>query len=103
MFICNGGHGSVLLSLSKGVPIVGAGVREGKNDINARVEHFSVGVNLRTERPTAGRVAAAVERVLSTPAFRRRAEALRGELARYRPLKIIDEYLAGEVELPKAG
>jgi UDP:flavonoid glycosyltransferase YjiC (YdhE family) len=102
VFVCNGGHGSVLLSLSKGVPVVGAGVREGKNDINARVEHFGVGVNLRTETPTAPQVARGVDRVLAEPSFRRRAEGLREELASYRPLEIIDEYFAREVERREA-
>ena len=102
VFVCNGGHGSVLLSLSNGVPVVGAGVREGKNDINARIEHFGVGVNLRTETPTAPQVARAVDRVLAEPSFRRRAQEVRNELARYQPLEIIDEYFAHEVELRQA-
>src|SRR5450759_5005864 len=102
VFVCNGGHGSVLLSLSKGVPVVGAGVREGKNDINARVEHFGVGINLHTETPTASQVERAVERVLNDQSFRRRAQELRDELARYRPLEIIDEYFAREVKPRKA-
>ena len=102
VFICNGGHGSVLLSLSHGVPIVAAGVREGKNDINARVEHFGVGVNLRTEAPRAEQILRAVERVLGEPSYRRRAGNLRAELASYRPLEIIDEYLDREVELVRA-
>jgi UDP:flavonoid glycosyltransferase YjiC (YdhE family) len=80
------------------VPVVGAGVREGKNDINARVEHFGVGINLHTETPTASQVARAVERVLNNPSFGRRAQELRDELARYRPLEIIDEYFAREVK-----
>ncbi|MCA1645996.1 MAG: glycosyltransferase [Chloroflexi bacterium] len=100
VFISNGGHGSVLLSLSKGVPIVGAGVREGKNDINARVEHFHVGVNLHTEKPRAAQIARAVDRLLTHPTFRQRADELRLELARYRPLEIIDQYLEHEVTLP---
>jgi len=37
LFICNGGYGSVLLSLSHGVPLVTAGVREGKNDRGSRL------------------------------------------------------------------
>jgi UDP:flavonoid glycosyltransferase YjiC (YdhE family) len=102
VFVCNGGHGSVLLSLSNGVPVVGAGIREGKNDINARVEHFGVGLNLRTEKPTPPQVARAVERVLAQPTFRRRAQELRDELARYRPLEIIDEYFASELQLRQA-
>lgn len=102
VFICNGGHGSVLLSLSKGVPIVGAGVREGKNDINARVEHFHVGVNLHTEKPRAAQIAGAVDRVLADPTFRQRADELRQELASYRPLDIIDGYLKREVMLARS-
>jgi UDP:flavonoid glycosyltransferase YjiC (YdhE family) len=77
-------------------------VREGKNDINARVEHFGVGVNLRTEAPRAEQILRAVERVLGEPSYRRRAGDLRAELASYRPLEIIDEYLDREVELVRA-
>lgn len=102
VFVCNGGHGSILLSLSKGVPVVGAGVREGKNDINARVEHFGVGINLRSERPSAPQVANAVDRVLAEPSFRQRAQGLRDEITRYRSLEIIGDYVAREVELRKA-
>ncbi|HEX6350726.1 MAG TPA: nucleotide disphospho-sugar-binding domain-containing protein [Candidatus Dormibacteraeota bacterium] len=98
VFVCNGGHGSVLLSLSRGVPLVVAGVREGKNDINARVEYCGAGVNLRTESPSPRRIAKATDRVLTEPSFKARAQALRDELASYRPLEIIDEYLEAEVE-----
>ena len=52
LFICNGGYGSIMLALSNGVPILAAGKREGKNDINARIDYFRVGVDLRTERPS---------------------------------------------------
>ncbi len=103
IFICNGGHGSILLSLSRGVPVIGAGVREGKNDINARVEHFGVGVNLHTETPSAARIRDAAERVLAEPSFRKRAEEVRDALARYQPLEIIDRYIEEEVGLLKAG
>jgi UDP:flavonoid glycosyltransferase YjiC (YdhE family) len=101
-FVCNGGHGSVLFSLSHGVPIVGAGEREGKNDINARVEHFGVGINVRTETPSVDQIRHAVDRVLAQPSYRRRAGELRGELASYRPLDIIDAYIEREVELARA-
>ena len=97
LFICNGGAGSVLLSLSKGVPILGAGIREGKNDINAHVDYFGVGVDLKTERPTPDQIRRAAERVLGDPQYRRRATELQVELARYRPLEIIDQYLAAAI------
>ncbi|HEV2121519.1 MAG TPA: nucleotide disphospho-sugar-binding domain-containing protein [Chloroflexota bacterium] len=97
LLICNGGYGSVLLSLSKGVPVVGAGVREGKNDVNARVEFFGVGINLRSENPPPERIRRAVDRVLSEPSWKARAMQLREELSRYRPYELIDEYLATAV------
>ena len=92
-FVCNGGYGSILLSLSKAVPVVGAGVREGKNDINAHIEYAGVGVNLRSERPSTKAIARAVDRVLTEPSFGVRTAKIRDELASYRPLEIIDNYL----------
>jgi UDP:flavonoid glycosyltransferase YjiC (YdhE family) len=100
LFICNGGHGSILLSLAKGVPIVSAGVREGKNDVNARVEFFGVGINLRSEQPRPDRIRHAADRVLGEPAWKAQAMQLRQELSQYRPYEIITEYLATAVSPP---
>lgn len=94
VFVCNGGFGSVLMALSKGVPVVSAGTREGKNDTNARIAHSGVGVDLRTERPRARRIAAAVARVAADPSYAARAAHLRDELAGYDPFELIDRYLA---------
>lgn len=93
LFVCNGGYGSVLLSLSKGVPLVVSGIREGKNDINARVEYFGVGLNLRSEKPSPDRIRRAADRVLSEPRWKLRAMALREELSRYNTYGLIDQYL----------
>jgi UDP:flavonoid glycosyltransferase YjiC (YdhE family) len=94
LFICNGGYGSVLLSLSKGVPLVTAGIREGKNDINAHVDYFEVGVDLRTESPKPAAIRRAAERLLREPRWKQNAARLRGEFSRYRPYELIDAYLA---------
>ncbi len=64
LFICNGGYGSVLLSLSKGVPLVTAGIRKGKNDVNAHVDYFQVGIDLRTENSTPEAIRRAAAKVL---------------------------------------
>lgn len=77
VFVTNGGLGGVLLSLSHGVPLVTAGLNEGKNDVNARVEYAGVGVNLRTERPGAAAIRSAVDTVLGDPSWRARAQAVR--------------------------
>jgi UDP:flavonoid glycosyltransferase YjiC (YdhE family) len=94
LFICNGGYGSVLLSLSKGVPLLTAGIREGKNDINAHVDFFEVGIDLRTESPRPDAVRRAAEWVLSEPRWKQNVARLRDEFRAYRPNEIIDAYLA---------
>jgi UDP:flavonoid glycosyltransferase YjiC (YdhE family) len=94
LFVCNGGYGSVLLSLTNGVPLVTAGIREGKNDINARVDYFHVGIDLRTEKPSSSAIGAGAQRVLAEPHWKANALRLRQEFAGYRPLEIIEDYLA---------
>lgn len=79
VFVTNGGFGGVLLSLSHGVPLVTAGLNEGKSDVNARVEYAGVGVNLRTENPSAASIRSAVDTVLGDPSWRERAQAMRGQ------------------------
>jgi UDP:flavonoid glycosyltransferase YjiC (YdhE family) len=79
VFVTNGGFGGVLLSLSHGVPLVTAGINEGKSDVNARVEHAGVGINLKTETPRAAAVRAAVDTVLGDPSWRARAREMRGQ------------------------
>ncbi len=94
LFICNGGYGSVLLSLTKGVPLLTAGIREGKNDINAHVEYFGVGIDLRTESPKPRDIRRAVERLLSEQHWKQNVARLRAELSGYHPNELIDAYLA---------
>lgn len=94
LFVCNGGYGSVLLSLSRGVPVLVAGIREGKNDVNARVDYFGVGINLRTESPKPDAIRRAAARLLSEPRWKQNAMRLSDELRQYRPYELIDDYLA---------
>ena len=106
LFICNGGFGSVLLSLSKGVPVLAAGELEGKNDINARLDFAGVALDLRTERPSRTQIAAGVDRMLSDPRYAAAVDRVRRELERYRPLDIVEQALAddglGAVESARA-
>ncbi len=94
LFICNGGYGSVLLGLSKGVPLLTAGIREGKNDINAHVDYFGVGIDLRTENPRPGDIRRAAERLLSELHWKQNVTRLRDELSAYHPHELVDAYLA---------
>ena len=89
LFVCNGGYGSVMLALSNGVPVLSAGKREGKNDINARIDYFGVGIDLRTERPAATRIAKGVGRILADSGYGERAARLRDELWSYEPIDLV--------------
>jgi UDP:flavonoid glycosyltransferase YjiC (YdhE family) len=82
VFITNGGFGGVQLSLSKGVPLVVSGINEGKSDVNARVEHAGVGINLRTESPKPADIAAAVGKVLADPGWKSRARKMQEQFDR---------------------
>ena len=94
LFICNGGYGSVLLSLSKGVPLLTAGTREGKNDVNAHVDYFGVGIDLRTESPGAATIRQASERILNEPRWKEKVAQLCAEIDHYHPNELIEAYIS---------
>ncbi|MDQ3612102.1 MAG: glycosyltransferase, partial [Actinomycetota bacterium] len=93
VFVTNGGFGSVLAAIRHGVPIVAAGKTEGKNDINARIGHNHLGIDLRNERPKPASIRAAVGRVLADPTFSAHVAALRAELESYDPPARIEAVL----------
>jgi UDP:flavonoid glycosyltransferase YjiC (YdhE family) len=93
VFVTNGGFGSVLAAMRHGVPVVAAGTREGKNDINARIGWNGLGVDLRSERPRPASIRAAVRRVLDDPRYASNATKLRTELASYDPMARIEAAL----------
>jgi UDP:flavonoid glycosyltransferase YjiC (YdhE family) len=93
VFVTNGGFGSVLAAMRHGVPVVAAGQREGKNDINARVGGNRLGVDLRGERPKPARIRDAVRPVLDDPAYATNVAKLRAVLDSYDPMARIDAAL----------
>jgi UDP:flavonoid glycosyltransferase YjiC (YdhE family) len=70
VLVTNGGFGGVQRAIAHGVPLVVAGTTEDKKDVNARVAHSGVGVNLRTDTPTAAAIGRAVATVLGSTRFR---------------------------------
>lgn len=80
VMVTNGGYGGVQQALRHGVPLVVAGQTEDKVEVSARVGWSGVGVNLKTNQPSAEQVAKAVGRVLADSSFRSRARALAAEI-----------------------
>jgi MGT family glycosyltransferase len=80
VMVTNGGYGGVQLALAHGVPIVAAGKTEDKIEVNARIAHSGVGLNLRTQNPKPDQIRAAVRRVLDEPGFAARAREMQREI-----------------------
>lgn len=93
VYITNGGYGGVMLGIENKLPLVVAGVHEGKNDINARVGYFKLGINLKKERPASQQILHAVKEVLNNPEYKQNAEKLAGEFRQYDPNKLSTEHI----------
>jgi MGT family glycosyltransferase len=81
LLLTNGGYGSIQIALAHGVPVVAIGKTEDKAEIANRVEWSGVGVGMKVLIPTGTQIRDAVLRVLTTPTYAARAEALRYELS----------------------
>ena len=75
-----------------------ADIKEGKNDVNARVDYFGVGIDLRTESPRPADIRRGAERILNEPQWKKNVVRLQKEFSGYNPNELIDAYLgAGTV------
>jgi MGT family glycosyltransferase len=94
VYVTNGGYGGVLLSIQNKLPMVVAGVHEGKLEINARVGYFGLGVNLKTEKPTVQQIRSAVEKVLDQPMYQQNVSKLAKEFASYDTYALATKHIA---------
>ena len=92
-YVTNGGFGGVMLSLANGVPVVCAGIKEGKNDVNAHVDYHRVGINLHTEKPEPDRIRRAVDRVCAEPQWKARAQAFQAEIHQLDPPEVVERLI----------
>jgi len=93
VYVTNGGYGGVTFAIEHKLPMVVAGIHEGKSEINARVEYFGVGANLRTERPTPKQIKTAVDLVLNGGPYRKNAERLSKEFSAYNSRELCALYV----------
>ncbi len=95
VFVTNGGYGGTLLSIKNRLPMVAAGVHEGKNEVCKRIGYFKLGIDLGTETPDAPAIRLAVEEVLADPTYRENVTRLADEFATYHAEERCAGYIAG--------
>jgi UDP:flavonoid glycosyltransferase YjiC (YdhE family) len=93
VYVTNGGYGGVMLAIQNELPIVAAGVHEGKNEINARIGYFKLGINLKTERPAPSQIKAAVEAILRDQTYKNSVDRLAKEFEEYDPALLCEKYV----------
>jgi UDP:flavonoid glycosyltransferase YjiC (YdhE family) len=93
VYVTNGGYGGVMLSIENKLPMVVAGIHEGKNEINARVGYFKLGVNLHTETPTIVQIKNGVEKILHDNTYYHHVKKLSSEFAMYNPNELCARYV----------
>lgn len=94
VYVTNGGYGGVMLGIENRLPMVVAGVHEGKNEINARVGYFKLGINLKKETPSAAELRGAIEQVLADKSFKENVRRLSSEFSRYEPTMTLQKCFA---------
>lgn len=98
VYISNGGYGGVMLGINHKLPMVVAGVHEGKNEICARIGYFKLGVNLRTEWPTASQIRSSVDKVMADKIYKSNVIKLKKEFDTYNPQQLCEQYVTEILE-----
>lgn len=93
VYITNGGYGGVMLSIQNKLPMVVAGVHEGKNEICARVGYFKLGINLKTEKPTPDQLKQAVAKIAESKEYKKNVTRLSTEFMEYNPNELCERYV----------
>jgi UDP:flavonoid glycosyltransferase YjiC (YdhE family) len=75
------------------LPMVTAGLHEGKNEICARVGYFKYGINLNTETPGSKAIQDAVEQIISNNIYRENVTRLAKEMNAYNAKELCVEYI----------
>ncbi|HVU58859.1 MAG TPA: nucleotide disphospho-sugar-binding domain-containing protein [Puia sp.] len=101
VYVTNGGYGGTMLGIMNRLPMVVAGVHEGKNEICARVGYFKLGINLGTERPTPLQVQQAVEKIFGNDGYRKKVRELAQEFSKYDAYERCSRHIASVVRRGK--
>jgi len=94
VYVTNGGYGGTLLSIKHKLPMVAAGIHEGKSEVCARIGYFKLGLNLATDTPTAEQVKDAVNKVLADSSYKAHVSRLADEINIYNAIETSTGYVA---------
>ena len=93
LYVTNGGYGGTLLAIDHSLPMVAAGINEGKNEICARIGYFKLGINLKTEKPSPQKIRSAVEEILTNSQYKKNLIKLKNEFSQYNTNKLCADYI----------
>ncbi|WP_217631584.1 glycosyltransferase [Pedobacter hartonius] len=93
VYVTNGGYGGVMLAIKHKLPVVAAGIHEGKSEICVRIGYFNYGINLNTQLPESQHIKAAVQEVLKNSLYRNNVSRLAAELNNYDSNSLCAEYI----------
>jgi len=98
VYVTNGGYGGTLLSIKNKLPMVAAGIHEGKSEICARIGYFKLGLNLATDTPTPEQVKEAVNKILADSSYKAHISRLADEINTYDAIETSAGYVAGLIK-----
>lgn len=102
VLVTNGGYGGVQQALAHGIPLVVAGQTEDKIEVTARVGWSGAGINLKTNKADAAKLAQGVDTVLRDPSYRAAAQRIGADMRTTDALAALDGVLERVVALPTA-
>ena len=97
-YISNGGYGGVMLSIQNQLPMVVAGIDEGKNEINTRIGYFELGIDLKTQWPKPAQLKKAIEKIFTSNSYRKNVIRLSDELDLYDSHALCADYAKQLIE-----
>jgi MGT family glycosyltransferase len=98
VYITNGGYGGTIQSVMNKVPMVAAGLHEGKNEVCARIDHFGIGINLQTETPTKEAIQHAVQEVFTNHTYKLNVSNLADKFEKHDSYNEVSQYISSLVE-----
>jgi UDP:flavonoid glycosyltransferase YjiC (YdhE family) len=99
-WVHNAGYGAVTHGISHGVPMVVAGEGQDKTENARRIAYSEAGVDLRTARPKARALKAAVTAVLDDPKYKSSVESLRRQAEELDCFNTIETGLIDLLDIP---